>query len=540
MFDEVGTVSLAVEMNGISKRFGTVQALDSVCLRVKRQSIHALVGENGAGKTTLMRVLYGALQPDFGTVALDGKPCRFRNSSEAIRAGVGMVSQHYSIIPQINCLDNLMLGAEPGFVLSRSSAKRRADELAARMGFEFDWEADAATLSPSGAQKLEILKLLWREARVMILDEPTAMLSPSDSDALYASLKQLTEQGATIIVVTHRLPEVLENCQQVTVLRGGRNVVSADVKDTNGPMLAEWIVGQSMHGAPDRRPPASDEIVLEAIGLSAKGDRGNLALKSVGFKVRKGEILGIAGVDGSGQRELFRALLGLVKPVQGKLLYRGRNLIPATVADRLRQGFRIIVEDRHEEGVIDDWPLIENAALGLHWLPQMTRKTAVCARYAFMRFALAVRHGKQAKQLAVPYLRQTGWIDFAARRREAQRIADRFDTRHGGLHQPMSSLSGGNQQRFVAGRALSNDPQLILAFQPSRGLDISASQKLYQTIREECGKGASAIVVSFDLDELMENCDRIVAMCNGRMAEPPKDKARDRNAIGRLMVGADA
>lgn len=526
-------MSLAVEMNGISKRFGSVQALESVCLKVQGQSIHALVGENGAGKTTLMRVLYGALHPDAGTVFLDGQPRKFRSASEAISAGIGMVSQHYSIIPQLNCLDNLMLGAEPGLVLSRNGAKRRAAELAARMGFEFDWDADASTLSPAAAQKLEILKLLWRNARVMILDEPTAMLSPADSDALYASLKQLTAEGATIIVVTHRLPEVLEHCQQVTVLRGGVNVVAAEVKDTTASMLAEWIVGHSVGSPPELKPLASQEVALEAKGLSAKGDRGNLALKSIDFKVMRGEMLGIAGVDGSGQRELFRTLLGLIRPVQGSLIYRGKNLVPISVADRLKQGFRIIVEDRHEEGVIDDWSLLENASLGLQRLAQYTRKTRVCVRYALKRLTLG---GEAAR----PYLRQTGWIDFGARKLEAERIVARFDTKHGGLNQPMSSLSGGNQQRFVAGRALSSDPQLILAFQPSRGLDIAASQKLYAAIREECAKGASAIIVSFDLDELLENCDRIVAMCNGRMTEPPADKARDRNAIGRLMVGAEA
>jgi len=500
-------VSIAVEMSGISKRFGTVQALDSVSLQVENQTIHALVGENGAGKTTLMRVLYGALHPDSGTMELDGKPCKFRNSSEAIRAGIGMVSQHYSIIPQLNCLDNLMLGAEPGLVLSRSAAKKRAAELADKMGFEFNWDADASVLSPAGAQKLEILKLLWRNARVMILDEPTAMLSPSDSDALYASLKQLTADGATIIIVTHRLPEVLQHCHQVTVLRGGVKVQAADVKDTDCPTLAKWIVGHSIGKPPELQPLDTKEAALEAENLTAKGDRGNIALKGIDLSLMKGEVLGIAGVDGSGQRELFQVLLGLIKPVCGNLRYCGQNLIPVSVANRLKQGFRIIVEDRHEEGVIDDWSLMENSSLGLQRL--------------------------SANQSG-------GWILFQARSREASQIADRFNTKHGGLHQPMSSLSGGNQQRFVAGRALSSEPKLILAFQPSRGLDIAASQKLYGAIREECVKGASAIVVSFDLDELLENCDRIVAMCNGQVFEPSAENARDRNAIGRLMVGAEA
>jgi ABC-type uncharacterized transport system ATPase subunit len=497
----------AVEMTSISRRFGAVQALENVSLTVQTGEIHALVGENGAGKTTLMRILYGSDQPDAGDIRIDGKPVHFANAAQGIAAGIGMVSQHYSIIPELTCLQNLMLGAEPSAVIDQTSAEALAQKLADQMGFKFDWHALAETLSPASAQKLEILKLLWRKARIMILDEPTAMLSPADSDALFASLRQLAAGGATIIVVTHRLPEVLEFCSRVTVLRAGRLIEARDVQGTTASQLAELIVGKAVNT--DARPTsdAMGEAQLVVESLVAKGYRGDAALKGVSFSVRKGEILGIAGVDGSGQRELFWAICGLLKPDSGSILWRGQPLHAMKPGDRLRQGLRLIPEDRHAEGVVDSWPLEENAAIGLQ------------------------RHSA---------FRQGAWLRRDARRTLAERMARRFNTRFGTLQSPMASLSGGNQQRFVAARALEIEPGLILAFQPARGLDIEATRQVYEGIAEACRNGASALVVSFDLDELINQCDRVVALCGGQLNEAPPELTRDRAAIGRLMVGASA
>ena len=493
---------LAVEMRGICKSFGAVKALDDVSLAVEQGTIHALVGENGAGKTTLMRVLYGALHADRGSYAIDGQAAGFRNSAEAIRAGIGMVSQHYSIIPDLTCLENLMLGAEPGWFVQRGSAEQRAQMLATKMGFEFAWNEPAAKLSPAGAQKLEILKLLYLDQRFMILDEPTAMLSPADSDALYASLKQLVADGATVIVVTHRLPEVLQHCRDVTVLRGGRLIESRPVSETTAASLAEAIVGHALAPTTTRAVPdnASDLITVRAIRV--RGDRGDDALKDVSFEVRKGEVLGLAGVDGSGQRELFQALVGERRIERGDVTLGGAPITDKSIFERLDLGVRSIPEDRHEEGVIEEWSLEENAALGLQ------RFDPFC---------------------------QGPWVSSAARERAASAIAERFATKHGGTGHPISSLSGGNQQRFVAGRALFLTPRLILAFQPARGLDIDATRNVYEGMYEECAKGAGALVVSFDLDELLEYCDRIVVMNGGRLSSPER---MDRAEIGRLMVGA--
>jgi simple sugar transport system ATP-binding protein len=488
-------------MTAIDKRFGDVHALRAVDLEVQSGAIHALVGENGAGKTTLMRVLYGRYQPDGGQIELHGDQVRLRNPAEAIARHVGMVSQHYAIIPELSCLENLVLGAEPGAWIDQRTVAARAQQLAERMGFAFDWAAPAARLGPAGAQKLEILKLLWRDARVMILDEPTAMLSPDDAEQLYASLKSLAQQGATVIVVTHRLPEVLEHCHHVTVLRGGGRVADAPVSEVDADRLTEWIVGAALPPA-SRDVPSPGPIVLEIEDLRVRGDRGDIAVRDASLVLRAGELVGLAGVDGNGQRELFQAILG-VRPSTGRVALSGDNLDGKCPADRIARGIRMIPEDRHTEGVVEHWSLSENAVLGFH------------------RFD-AFRRGP--------------WVAHQARAGLAERVAARFATRHGGLHQPMASLSGGNQQRFVAARALECEPKVILAFQPTRGLDIAGSRQVYEAIRASCRDGACALVVSFDLDELIDQCDRVLAICQGQLHEAPLGAGR--SDIGRLMVGA--
>ena len=494
-------MSFAVSMQQISKRYGTVQALDNVTFEVEARTIHALVGENGAGKTTLMKALYGALIPDSGSMSLNESAIKFQSSADAINQGIGMVSQHYGIIGELTNLENLVLGSEGAAVLNKAAMSERADKLASSMGFEFDWNAESSTLSPAGGQKLEILKLLWRESRIMILDEPTAMLSPQDADALYDSLKQLASDGATIIVVTHRITEVFEHCRRVTVLRGGIKVADHEVTEITPSQLAEEIVGGEVIQRPEPVSLAKNSVRLSIENLSVKGEKGDSAVKQVGLQVKTGQLVGIAGVDGNGQRELFHALIGVAKPMSGSFSFDGNQWDTETSLTRILEGLRVIPEDRHEEGIIEDWSLYENSALGLQRLP------------AFANLTKAMHD-------------------------EAPVMAEMFSTKHGGLGNEMGSLSGGNQQRFVAGRALRIDPQIILAFQPARGLDLNSTTKVYQDIRKACNDGACAVVVSFDLDELLDFCDRIVVMCHGEMSEPKPEDARDRKAIGRLMVGA--
>lgn len=494
----------AIRMTGISKAFGAVQALRTVDLEVESGSLHALVGENGAGKTTLMRILFGAARPDAGAIEVEGKRAHFHTPGEAITAGVGMVSQHYGIIPGLTCLQNLMLGAEPGAVLDLGAASTRAEALASEMGFTFDWTADADTLSPAACQKLEILKLLWKGARIMILDEPTAMLSPLDGDALFASLKRLVERGATVILVTHRLPEVMDHCSRVTVLRGGERIADLAVSETTSADLARLIIGGELEAAAEPTGRAGN-VLLAVNDLSALGDRGNVALRDVSLEVHAGELVGIAGVDGSGQRELVRTLLGLTPPISGSIAFLGVDLADSSPAMRLARGMRALPEDRITEAEIESWSLELNAALGLHRQPDLATR---------------------------------GRVNRTARLKLAESVANRFGTRHGGLSMPMASLSGGNQQRFIAARTLALSPRLIVGFQPARGLDLHGARAVYDGFRTACAGGAGALIVSFDLDELLENCDRIVTLFNGRLAAPEAGKERDREAIGRLMVGA--
>ncbi|HXH61100.1 MAG TPA: ATP-binding cassette domain-containing protein, partial [Fimbriimonadaceae bacterium] len=378
--------------------------------------------------------------------------------------------------------------------------RERATELAAKMGFEFDWESEAGRLSPAGAQKLEIVKLLWRNSETMVLDEPTAMLSPSDSEALYASLRQLAKDGATVIVVTHRIPEVIQHCDSVTVLRGGKKVADRRVSETDASELAELIVGHEV-SAHERHAFQPGDPVLEVRDLVVKGARKEDALKGATFTIREGEVVGLAGVDGNGQRELFHALVGTTPVRSGTVHYRGRDVTSATPRERLTDGVRLIPEDRHAEGVIEDWNLIDNGALGLQ---------------------------------RIPPLAQGALSDLGEREKVAQEVADRFKTKHAGLRKTMRSLSGGNQQRFVAARALELDPLLLLAFQPTRGLDIDGAAQVYAEIQRTCRAGACALVVSYDLDELLEFCDRTIVIHGGVVFEP---STQERQEIGRLMVG---
>lgn len=491
-------------MEGITKQFGTVVALDNVSLNVRKGSIHAVVGENGAGKTTLMKILYGAYPATTGRYSVNSKSQRFKNSAEAISAGIGMVSQHYSIIAELTCLENLMLGSEPGWMISKTPAIQRANDLAKQMGFQFDWEASAATLSPAGAQKLEILKLLWRNSQIMILDEPTAMLTPQDSDALFASLKMLVDRGATVIVVTHRLPEVIEHCDHVTVLRGGKLVADEPVNESEANLasrLAELIVGHAVT-MPEPRVANLGESILVVRDVMVKGSRGDDAVKRANFELRAGEIVGVAGVDGSGQRELFAALYGTTPIAAGKIEFHGAS-IPATPRERLQAEIRWIPEDRHAQAVIEEWRLDENAALG--------------------------------QQRQTPYS-DGARVNRTGRKEAAEQIAAKFKTKFGKISDPIASLSGGNQQRFVNARALYASPKLILAFQPARGLDIEATRAFYEELSSAVTAGATALVVSFDLDELLQYTDRILVMNRGELYDA--GQTRDRLDIGKLMVGA--
>jgi len=508
---------IAVRMEGISKRFGTVQANKDITLEVQQGTIHAIVGENGAGKTTLMNILYGVFPPDSGTVSLYGHPVRFRSPAEALQAGVGMVSQHYALIPRMSVLENLMLRGEGVALarLSRAQVRARAEQLAKVIGLQADWDALAGSLSVSQQQKVEILKLLLRDARVLIFDEPTAVLPPADAEAFFGLLHRFTEEGRTVLLVTHKLQEVLQHADEVTVLRAGQKVATMPVRDKPGAppqvdarTLARLIVGEAgvlpeeemLLGNRLRETPR-----LRVENLTVPPVRGRSGLKGVSFEVYPGEVFGVAGVDGSGQAELIDALVGLAAPAQGRIWLDGEEVTTLPTSARLRRGVRYIAEDRHLRGAILEWSVAENAALGLH------------------------RLGDFGGRLSLSFARMK---EFAAK------IIARFAVRAPAPDAPFNALSGGNQQKVVVGRALMQPPVLLIAAQPTRGLDAASTRAVHHAIREACQHGAAALVVSFDLDELLTLCDRVGVLFDGRLVDVVEGEQRRREHIGALMVGA--
>jgi simple sugar transport system ATP-binding protein len=501
-----------VEMRGITKRFGALVANERVDLHVRAGTLHAIVGENGAGKTTLMRILYGYYQPDEGEIYLKGKRVVFHSPADAIAHGIGMVSQHYSIIPELTILDNLMLGAEVAGVmgvLNRRAALARAQQLAQTLEFEADWNRPAEELSVAARQKLEILKLLWRNAEILILDEPTAMLSPADVQTLFATLMRLKAAGRTILLVTHKLQEVLEYADMVTVLRGGRKVAESPVQETDAPTLTRWIVGEDapvVATTPTEAPEIPDKMPprLAIDSLYVRSDRGGWGVQELSLQLMPGEVLGLAGVDGNGQQELVEALAGLRPVARGHLRLDGQPFEGWTPARRLQAGIRFLFDDRFRRGIIAAWSVMENAILGA----QRERE-----------------------------LQRFGWLRAEAVRRRAQQLVERFQVKVPSLRAPMTTLSGGNQQRLVVARALYGQPRLLVAYAPTRGLDIRGTEATYQAIREACRHGMAALVLSLDLDELMTYCDRIGVLYRGRVVKVYRRGEFSREAIGAAMVG---
>jgi len=554
-----------IAMRGITKRFGALVACDAVDLQVAAGTLHAIMGENGAGKTTLMRLLYGYYAPDAGEIYLRGKRVQFRTPADAIAHHIGMVSQHYSIIPELSALDNLILGAEPtrfGGWLDRRTAQAKAEQLADALQFQPDWSRPAAELSVAARQKLEILKLLWRDAEILILDEPTAMLSPRDVDALFETLLRLKAQGRTILLVTHKLNEAMRYADFVTVLRGGRKVADAPIAEVDAPTLTRWIVGDDGASfetpslrfplqaggtdatptdgtAPERFSAQSGEAFTPMRFPSRSGDtsaherfpsrsggnlkeggmesclvirnlyvaseRGGWGVQGLNLTVQAGEIVGIAGVDGSGQLELMEALAGLRPIARGEILLLGQPMHRWSTARRIQAGVRYLFDDRFRRMMAPQWSVLENAILGAQRDPE---------------------------------LQTLGWLKPRAIRQRAEQLIERFQVKVPALRAPILQLSGGNQQRLVIARALYGKPRLLIAYAPTRGLDIRGAEATYAAIRDACQQGMAALVIAFDLDELMEHCDRIAVLFKGTIVQEFAREAFSREAIGAAMVGA--
>ncbi len=506
-----GGATCAVRMQGISKRFGTVQANQSVDLEVRAGTVHGVVGENGAGKSTLMSVLYGFYRADSGNISVFGKPVEIYNADDAIACGIGMVHQHFMLVETLSALDNVMLGAEPHWLLNRAGRQVRGDlqQLMRTTGLQVPLDTLVADLSVGDRQRLEILKALYRGAKILILDEPTAVLTPQETQQLFDVLDSLRRQGTTIILITHKLKEVMALCDWVTVMRGGRVVQEVAIADATIEGLATAMVGRKVHiGRSEEdvsREPGAVRLTVHQLNLR---DQWNVErLVDINLRLCAGEIVGIAGVSGNGQSELLDVLAGLTAPTQGKLVVEGevfdsaRRLSPA-LARAL--GIAHVPEDRHARALVMDFVAWESAVLGYEHLPCYQRG---------------------------------GWLKHARMRGATDAMMERFDVRP---HDPAlvsSKFSGGNQQKLVLARELGQAPRILLVGQPTRGVDVGAIEFIYSQLRAMRDAGCAVLVVSSELDEILALSDRVLVMNQGRIAGELDIADCSEESLGLLMTG---
>jgi ABC-type uncharacterized transport system ATPase subunit len=497
-------------MLGICKRFGPVQANADVDLKVGHGTVHGIVGENGAGKSTLMSVLYGFYTSDSGSIKVFGKDAAIRHAHEAIALGIGMVHQHFMLVETLSALENVMLGAEPHVLLHKAESivRARLSELMTSTGLQVDLDALVSDLSVGDRQRLEILKALYRGAKILILDEPTAVLTPQETEQLFGVLDLLRGQGTTILLITHKLKEVMRLCDRVTVMRAGRVVEEVAIADATIEGLAEAMVGRKVQmGRVDHNNEPPGDVLLRASGIQVRDVMGVVRLHDLAIDLRAGEIVGVAGVSGNGQSELLEVLSGLLAPGQGTLevggsQFRAGAWIDPRTARNL--GVAHVPEDRHERAMVMSFEAWESAVLGYEWLPQYCR---------------------------------AGWMQHAQMQRSTVDMMERFDVRPRDAHLSCASFSGGNQQKLVLARELGQSPKVLLVGQPTRGVDIGAIEFIYSQLRAMRDAGCAVLVVSSELDEILALSDRVIVMNQGYVAgELPIDECNEKT-LGMLMIG---
>ncbi len=490
-----------VQMQGITKRFGPVVANDQVAFELATGEIHALLGENGAGKTTLMRILYGLYRADSGQILVRGNAADIHSPKDAIALGIGMVTQHFALVPPLTVAENVVLGFTDGFRLNRAQIEKRVADAATRFGLEIESEAIVRHLSVGQKQRLEILKALYRHAKVLILDEPTAVLIPQEVEALFQTLKRLCTDGLSVIFISHKLDEVMTISDRVTVLRDGRVVGTVETRDVNQADLACMMVGRETFGVTRQQEAAEGDVALDLHNLCADDDQGLRALKNVSLTIRRGEILGIAGVGGNGQKELAETLSGIRQPTHGRILIDGEDLTGGTPAQFTAAGAGRIPEDRHE-GTVGDLTVAEN--LALEHLNEFTRNGRL-QRQGILKHAEGLIEQFQIKA----------------------RPTDRART-----------LSGGNMQKLLLARVLSRQPKVVVAPQPTRGLDVGATEYVRNQLLEQRRRGAAVLLISEDLDEILALADRIAVIYEGEIVGVLPATEADVARLGLMMSGA--
>lgn len=491
-----------IEMRGITKRFGAVTANKNINLAIPANTIHAIVGENGAGKSTIMKILYGFYTADEGEIVIDGQPRAIRNPHDAIALGVGMVHQHFMLVPPMTVLENIVLGAEPGNAarIDFKQAEAEIGQLARDFGFHLNLNAKVEDLSVGQQQRIEVLKALYRGARILILDEPTAVLTPQEVEEFFKILRSMREQGKTIIIITHKLNEVLSLSDNVTVMRDGQVVGGRQTSETDAAELARLMVGRDVLLRVEKEPAQPKALVL-----SVKNLKLGSALNDVSFDVRAGEIVGIAGVEGNGQTELIEVLAGLQHATSGKLNLGGQELNRLSARAIKELGIAHIPEDRHQRGLLLDFDLADNTILGTHYRP--------------------------------PAATATGLLDDKAIAANAERLIRDFDVRPPNAALPARALSGGNQQKLIIGREFDLQPKLLLVSQPTRGVDIGAIEFIHRKLIGLRDAGAAVLLVSAELEEVLSLSDRVLVMYQGRIVGEVDPRTAAQEEIGLLMTG---
>ena len=494
----------AIKMTGIVKCFGRVRANDGIDFAVNEQEIHCLLGENGTGKSTLMNILFGLYHQDEGEIFIHGKKAAIANPNDAYELGIGMVHQHFMLVNQLTVLENIIMGKEPaGLFLDKKKCEEQVSGLVEKFGFKIDLQEKVENLSVGMRQRVEILKTLYRGADIVILDEPTAVLTPQEVDELFKILRQLKKDGKTIVFITHKLNETMALSDRITVLRKGKVVCRCNTSETNEKELAAKMVGRSVETVMTKKGQIRGDVVMELknVRLLKK------AQETVSLTVHAGEILGIAGVDGNGQQELEALIIGNKKMKEGSLLINGTEARKMSVKERKKLGIGYIPSDRHKNAMIADFSIAENFLLGYQDKPQYNNH---------------------------------GFINYANLRKDAQEQADRFETKLAGLDQPIGQLSGGNQQKIILGRETSHDPSFMLVAQPVRGLDIGAIEKVHRTLLELKEQGKAILLISAELSDIMNLSDRIAVLYEGRVSALFENGEYTKEEIGLFMTGKSA
>src|SRR5258705_6518572 len=496
----------ALEMRGITKRYPGVVANDGIDLEVRPGEIHALLGENGAGKTTLMNILYGLAKPDEGTILLDGNDVTLTGPSDAIARGISMVHQHFMLVPVLSVAENIILGEETmasPFFIDRNEANRRIVELGRRFGFEVDPDIKVGSLSVGWQQRVEILKALYRDAKILVLDEPTAVLTLQETEEIFEFLRRLAAQGHSIVFISHKLYEVLEIADRITVIRRGKVVGQRIPSETNEEDLAELMVGREVSLTVDRGESHPAGSVLSVEGLVVKDDRGSEVVHGIDLEVRAGEILGIAGVAGNGQDELVEALVGLRKPAGGKITLDGKDITDHGGRDVYAAGVAYVPADRHRFGLVLPFTIADNLVLTSYHRP--------------------------------PYARGILRNDAAIQATAEERIKE-FDIRTPSAEVRAATLSGGNQQKVVVAREFARDLRLLVLDQPTRGLDVGSIEFIHRQTIAKRDAGTAILLISAELDEILGLSDRIAAISRGKLVGMVDGRTADKNEVGLLMA----